>query len=278
MPNPSHAGSVVRMFSSATALANPWKGSKRSPLRLVFSNRGRILAIKGIGGFHLAVDATDEKAVERLRERKRRVEKPLALMSPSLEKIAQYAYVSAMEAQVLQSPERPIVLLRKRNPSAISSQVAARNPCFGVMLPYTPLHYLILQQGFLALVLTSGNISEEPIAIDNEEAFGRLSGVADYFLVHNRDIHLRNDDSIVRVVGRKMRMIRRSRGYVPSPSTGPSDRPWPAGLFSPTPSVWERARMPFSASMWEIWKTWRPFGPSKEQSITSRGSLKSILR
>jgi hydrogenase maturation protein HypF len=178
---------------------------------------GKILAIKGIGGFHLAADATDGKAVERLRERKYREEKPLALISPSIEKIAQFAHVGDLEAGLLQSPERPIVLLRKRNGNAIASQVAPRNCCFGVMLPYTPLHYLILQEGFLALVLTSGNMSEEPIAIDNGEAFRRLSGVADYFLVHNRDIYLRNDDSVVRVVGGKVRMVRRSRGYVPVP-------------------------------------------------------------
>ena len=145
----------------------------------------------------MAVDATDGKAVERLRERKHREEKPLALISPSIERIEQYACVSPLEAQVLQSPQRPIVLLRKKEQNAISSEVAPRNCCFGVMLPYTPLHHLILQEGFLALVLTSGNISEEPIAIDNKEAFRRLSGIADYFLVHNRDIYLRNDDSVV---------------------------------------------------------------------------------
>jgi hydrogenase maturation protein HypF len=165
----------------------------------------------------LAVDATDGEAVQRLRERKNREEKPLALMSPNIEEISEYAYLNPLEAQVLQSSERPIVLLRKREGNAIASQVAPRNCCFGVMLPYTPLHNLILKGGFLALVMTSGNISEEPIAIDNQEAFGRLSGIADYFLVHNRDIYLRNDDSVVRVLGEKVRMIRRGRGYVPVP-------------------------------------------------------------
>jgi len=178
---------------------------------------GRILAIKGLGGFHLAVDATDGEAVKRLRERKNREEKPLAIMSASIEKISEYAHVSSLEVHLLQSPERPIVLLRKKEGNAIASQVAPRNCCFGVMLPYTPLHNLILQEGFLALVMTSGNISEEPIAVENEEAFRRLSGIADYFLVHNRDIYLRNDDSVVRVLGERVRMIRRSRGFVPVP-------------------------------------------------------------
>jgi len=178
---------------------------------------GKIVAIKGIGGFHLACDATNGSVVARLRERKNREEKPLAIMSPSLEQIRQYAHVGAREAQVLFSRERPIVLLPKKGDSAIADEVAPRNRYLGVMLPYTPLHYLILGEDFLALVMTSGNLSEEPIAIDNDEAFGRLSGIADYFLVHNRDIYMRNDDSVVRVIGEKVRMIRRSRGYVPVP-------------------------------------------------------------
>ena len=207
-------GPVVFLYESS---GRPVEGVDQISEARRLLKSGEILAIKGLGGFHLAADATDEKAVQRLRERKNREEKPLALMSPSIEKIREYAYVINQEAQILQSPERPIVLLRKMEPNAISSQVAPRNCSFGVMLPYTPLHNLILHGGFTALVMTSGNISEEPIAIDNEEAFQRLSGIADYFLVHNRDIYLRNDDSVVRVSGEKMRMIRRSRGYVPVP-------------------------------------------------------------
>jgi hydrogenase maturation protein HypF len=207
-------GPTVRLHESS---GKPVEGLDPISETCKLLRSGKIIAIKGLGGFHLAVDATDGKAVERLRERKNREEKPLALMSPSIEKIAQFAHMNTQEAQLLESPERPIVLLRKKERNAIASQVAPRNCCFGVMLPYTPLHSLILQEGFLALVLTSGNISEEPIAIDNEEAFRRLSGVADYFFVHNRDIYLRNDDSVVRVVGEKVRMIRRSRGYIPVP-------------------------------------------------------------
>jgi hydrogenase maturation protein HypF len=195
----------------------PVDGVEAIPMTAHLLKSGRIFAIKGLGGFHLAVDATNEEAVEELRKRKLREEKPLALVSLSLEQIAEYAHVEPMEAQLLRSSERPIVLLQKKQPNTIASQVAPRNGCFGVMLPYTPLHYLILQEGFLALVLTSGNISEEPIATENEEAFGRLSNIADYFLVHNRDIYLRNDDSVARVVDGKVRTIRRSRGYAPLP-------------------------------------------------------------
>jgi len=184
---------------------------------------GKIGAIKGIGGFHLACDATNGNAVTLLRERKNREEKPLAIMSSSLEKVKQYALVGTIEAATLSSKERPIVLLPKKEGDAIAGQVAPRNRYLGVMLPYTPLHYLILGDDFLALIMTSGNLSEEPIAINNDEAFRRLSGIADYFLVHNRDIYMRNDDSVTREMGGKMRMIRRSRGCVPVPIPLPFD-------------------------------------------------------
>jgi hydrogenase maturation protein HypF len=197
--------------------ARPLEGFEAISATADLLKAGRVVAIKGLGGFHLAVDATQEGAVARLRERKYREEKPLALMSLGIPDITRYAHVSEAEMRALQSSERPIVLLQKKEPSVLSSEVAPRNGCFGVMLPYTPLHYLLLQQGFLALVLTSGNVSDEPIAVDNEEAFRRLSGIADYFLTHNRDIYVRNDDSVVRVIGGKARMIRRSRGYAPLP-------------------------------------------------------------
>jgi len=205
-----HAGHVLRGIDPV--------GKTRELLK-----EGKIVAIKGIGGFHLACDATNGNAVTLLRERKNREEKPLAIMSSSLEKVKQYALVGTIEAATLSSKERPIVLLPKKEGSAIAEQVASGNRYFGVMLPYTPLHYLILGEDFLALVMTSGNLSEEPIAINNDEAFRRLSGIADYFLVHNRDIYMRNDDSVARVVGEKVRMIRRSRGYVPVPIFLPFD-------------------------------------------------------
>ncbi len=179
---------------------------------------GKIVAIKGLGGFHLAVDATNNEAVTRLRQRKHREEKPLAVMALSLDDIRKFALVGKAEESLLTSIQRPIVLLEKKPNSYLAEQVSPRNRNYGVMLPYTPLHYLILQdEELLALVMTSANISEEPIAIDNEEAFERLGHIADYFLNHNRDIYLRSDDSVLRVVGGSPRQIRRSRGYVPIP-------------------------------------------------------------
>lgn len=178
---------------------------------------GYIIAIKGLGGYHLAVDAENSDAVRKLRERKHRNEKPLAVMSYCLDQIEEYAYVSSEERALLTSFQRPIVLLRKKEPNPLSNEVAPQNRYFGVMLPYTPLHYILLSQNFSALVMTSGNISDEPIAIDNDEAFERLSGIADYFLIHNRDIYLRSDDSILRTIAGSNRFIRRSRGYVPAP-------------------------------------------------------------
>jgi hydrogenase maturation protein HypF len=179
--------------------------------------QGNILAIKGLGGYHLAADAANADAVRRLRRRKIREEKPLAVMSADLATIRGYAAVSSQEEQLLTSIRRPIVLLRKKIPNSISEPVAPCNNYFGVMLPYTPLHYLLLQHDFTALVMTSGNLSDEPIAIDNEDAFNRLAGIADYFLIHDRDIYLRSDDSIVRHIAGAERFIRRSRGFVPIP-------------------------------------------------------------
>jgi hydrogenase maturation protein HypF len=178
---------------------------------------GWIVAIKGLGGFHLAVDATQDEAVRRLRARKHREEKPLALMSRDLESLTRYVSINQEEKEILFSQERPIVLVTKTFPNPIAPSVAPGNQYFGVMLPYTPLHHLLLDQGFLALVMTSGNLSEEPICLENGEAFLRLAGIADYFLVHNREIYLRSDDSIVQRVAGRIRQIRRSRGFVPVP-------------------------------------------------------------
>jgi hydrogenase maturation protein HypF len=178
---------------------------------------GHILAIKGLGGFHLAVDAFDHRAVTRLRKRKHREEKPLAVMVKDLDAARYLVHVGAVEAQTLSSIQRPVVLLRKRPSNGLSPQVAPRNRFLGIMLPYTPLHHLLMEGPYKALVMTSGNVTEEPINIHNEEAVRNLKGIADYFLVHDRDIYLRADDSVMRVVGGIPRQIRRSRGYVPRP-------------------------------------------------------------
>ena len=153
----------------------------------------------------------------RLRRRKHREEKPLAVMVRDLETAQRVAYVNRVEAELLSSRQKPIVLLEKKSPNALSEQVAPLNRYLGVMLPYTPLHVLLMAGPLGPLVMTSGNVSEEPITRDNQAAFKKLRGIADYFLSHNRDIHLRGDDSVVRVVDDMPRQVRRSRGYVPVP-------------------------------------------------------------
>ena len=178
---------------------------------------GKIVAIKGLGGFHLAVDVSNDDAVKKLRGRKMREEKPFAMMAPDIERVERFCLVSAEEKALLESPNRPIVLLTKKPHNPISERVAPRNKYFGVMLPYTPLHYLLLNDGFLALVMTSATPSDEPIVVDNDEALERLAGLADCFLMHDRDIFIQNDDTVVRVVNEKPVMVRRSRGYAPRP-------------------------------------------------------------
>jgi len=177
----------------------------------------KILALRGLGGFHLACDATNEEAVNLLRDRKRRPSKPLAVMIGTIEEIESHCFISPEERKLLQSPQCPIVLLRwKRSSSNISPAVAPNLKYLGVMLPYTPLHHVLLRETGVPLVMTSGNISEEPIAKDNDEALRRLRGSADYFLLHNRDIYARYDDSVYMVEG-VPQAIRRARGYAPYP-------------------------------------------------------------
>ena len=180
--------------------------------------RGWIVAVKGLGGFHLAADAENATAVGVLRERKRRMEKPFAVMVRDLATAEQVCVIDDAARRALERVERPIVLLPWRKDAGIPQAVAPGNRCLGVFLPYTPVHHLLFAKGkYRALVMTSGNLSEEPIAIDNAEALRRLGGLADFFLVHNREILLRCDDSVVRVVGGKTCQMRRSRGFVPVP-------------------------------------------------------------
>ena len=178
---------------------------------------GKIGAIKGLGGFHLACDATNNKAVARLRRLKNREAKPFALMSFNLEKITQYCKVGDKEKEWLVDRARPIVLLKKREDSVISTSVAPGNNYLGVMLPYTPLHYLLLKDNFTALIMTSGNITDQPIIADNLEALDKLDGIVDFFLTYDRDIFNRCDDSVVKIINDDNVFFRRSRGYVPHP-------------------------------------------------------------
>jgi hydrogenase maturation protein HypF len=179
---------------------------------------GNILAIKGLGGFQLVVDARNTESVKQLRQRKHRPDKPFALMYASLEAMKFDCEVSDLEEQLLTSPQAPIVLLkRKKNTYNLSPDVAPHNPYLGVMLPSTPLHHLLLKKIDFSIVATSGNIASEPICIDNEEALQRLGNIADLFLVHNRPIIRPVDDSVVRVIGGRPMMIRRAKGYAPFP-------------------------------------------------------------
>lgn len=187
---------------------------------------GRILAIKGLGGFHLAVDAANDHAVRRLREGKRRSNKPFAVMAPDVKTVKGFCLVDSMEERLLTGSIRPIVLLQKSGGGDLSEGVSPANPCYGVMLPYTPLHHLLFLSGELTtLVMTSGNRADEPIAVSNDAALERLSAVADDFLLHDREIYMRVDDSITAVRSGEPRVLRRARGYAPTPVELGSDTP-----------------------------------------------------
>jgi hydrogenase maturation protein HypF len=178
---------------------------------------GSIVAIKGLGGFLLACDATNEKVVKLLRERKKRPSKPFAVMLTSLEEVEEHCEVSEAEKELLTFHQCPIVLLRWKPGSTVTTAVAPGLRHLGVMLPYTPIHHILMRETGLPLVMTSGNLSEEPIASDNKEALRRLGGIADYFLMHNRDIYSRYDDSVAIVEREELQLVRRARGYAPYP-------------------------------------------------------------
>jgi hydrogenase maturation protein HypF len=186
---------------------------------------GRIVALKGIGGFQLLVDARNEDAVARLRLRKHREEKPLAVLVPSLEMVRQIADVSKAEEELLRSPAAPIVLLRPRPGAGIAPNVARSSPYLGCMLPYSPLHHLLMDECGFPVVATSGNRSDEPIAIENLEATQRLGEIADLFLMHDRPIARPCDDSVVRVARGRESVLRRARGYAPLPVRIAQDLP-----------------------------------------------------
>jgi hydrogenase maturation protein HypF len=179
--------------------------------------KDKIIAVKGLGGFLLACDATSARAVKRLRQRKNRPSKPLAVMVTSLDEARQYCRVNNTEAELLASAGSPIVLMKWKEGTPIVREVAPGLKYLGVMLPYTPLHHILLRQTGRPLVMTSGNLSEEPIAKDNDEALRRLGNIADYFLRHNRDIYARYDDSVMLVENETPRFARRARGYAPYP-------------------------------------------------------------
>ncbi len=193
--------------------------------RLLLS--GHIVAVKGIGGYHLACDAANEAVVRRLRESKHREFKPFALMVPDVETAKKLAFVSPEEEGLLASWRRPILLLRRRPNAPVADSVAPRHRDLGLMLPYSPLHHLLMVEVKRPLVMTSGNLSDEPIAYKDDDALRRLGNMVDAFLMHNREIHIRCDDSVTRVVNGQEVLIRRSRGYAPQPVLLPFETPQP---------------------------------------------------
>ena len=194
-------------------------GDSQDPLQAAAEllRRGRILAVKGLGGYHLAADAACEQAVAALRARKHREDKPFAVMAADLAAAAELAEIDAAAAALLTSPARPIVLLPRQPGAAVAPATAPGNRQLGVMLPYTPLHHLLLEAVARPIVLTSGNVSDEPIVYRDDEARETLKGIADAFLTHDRAIHVRTDDSVARAFRGRPMLLRRSRGYVPEP-------------------------------------------------------------
>ncbi len=195
------------------------------PLAIALSalRNGKILAVKGVGGYHLAVDPCNEEAVVELRRRKKRDEKPFAIMTADLDKAELFVSLNETEKRFLTGSERPIVLARKQSGNPAALQVAPANDWFGIMLPSSPLHYLLLE-AFPALVMTSANLSDEPVIYRDDDAVKQLAGIADLFLLHDREIHAPSDDSVIRVFRTHPLMLRRSRGYVPRAILLPSNQ------------------------------------------------------
>jgi hydrogenase maturation protein HypF len=179
--------------------------------------KGNIIAVKGLGGYHLVCDATNNGSINRLRERKHREEKPMAVMFPDLDAIKNETLVNEYEERAIKSIEKPIVIVKKKGETILAGAASPHNSTVGVFLPYTPLHHLIVRKLKKPMVATSANITDEPIVKEEKDAFARLSDIADYLLVHNRDIVRRCDDSVVRIVADRQVPMRRSRGYAPLP-------------------------------------------------------------
>jgi hydrogenase maturation protein HypF len=217
-------GPQVRLIKAFTASGETVHEGETAILQAIdLLRQGRILAVKGIGGYHLAVDACNHEAVARLRKRKKRDEKPFAVMAADLATARRLAVLDVMEERLLTGPESPIVIVRKAPRCPMSPLVAPNNGWVGLMLPYAPIHHLLfaphqpskLTTSFQALVMTSANVSDEPICFEDTDAQQRLAGIADYFLVHNRPIHIREDDSVMRVFQGRPLFYRRARGYAP---------------------------------------------------------------
>ncbi|MBN1561355.1 carbamoyltransferase HypF [candidate division KSB1 bacterium] len=207
-------GPHVELWNAAGHLLESTHAAIEKTAELV--RQGWIIAIKGLGGFHLVVDATNGDAVDRLRRKKNRDEKPFALMAGRAA-AATYCQLSPAEAALLNAPESPILLVQSVRNNDVAEAVAPNNPLLGVMLPYTPLHHILLRMLGRPIVATSGNLADETICTDNSEALARLGAIADYFLVHNRSISHHVDDSIVRLIADRPVILRRARGYAPLP-------------------------------------------------------------
>jgi hydrogenase maturation protein HypF len=218
-------GPQLALWDPAGAEIGRQDGALRAAAAAI--REGRIVAVKGLGGFHLMVDASNQAAVGRLRARKHREEKPFAVMYPDLAAVRRHCQVSAVEARLLTSAEAPILLLARLEASrtGLADAVAPRNPAIGVLLPYTPLHLLLVGEAGGPIVATSGNVSDEPICTDEHDALDRLGSVADLFLVHNRPIVRHVDDSIARVLLGRELVLRRARGYAPLPVRVGGDGP-----------------------------------------------------
>ncbi len=208
-------GPLVSLYDSGGKLLCAKDDALEKALNYI--RKGKILAIKGLGGYHLVCDATDEEAVAALRSRKQREEKPMAVMFPDLDMIKKETYINELEERALTSIEKPIVIVKKKEDTSLAPVVSPENSTVGVFLPYTPLHQIILRKLKKPIIATSANLTDEPIVKDEKDAFKRLQGIADYFLIHNRGIVRRCDDSVVAVASGRQVPIRRSRGFAPLP-------------------------------------------------------------